>query len=132
MLELTARHADAWNLAWFGLPDERLGRSAGRALDACARVGRDPSTLGITVGVTVRYPDHAVAAEGAEDDPPPKALVGTPEEIAEGLAAHAAEAPSTSSLPSTRARRRPSRCSPRQSSGSGGASRRPDGMNVPA
>jgi FMNH2-dependent dimethyl sulfone monooxygenase len=26
MLELTARHADAWNLAWFGLPDERLAR----------------------------------------------------------------------------------------------------------
>ncbi len=91
MLELTARHADAWNLAWFGLPDERLARVRGELMDACARVGRDPSTLGITVGVTVRYPDHAVAAEGAEDDPPPKALVGTPEEIAEGLAAYAAE-----------------------------------------
>ena len=91
MLELTARHADAWNLAWFGLPDERLARVRGELMDACARVGRDPSTLGITVGVTVRYPDHAVAAEDAEDDPPPKALVGTPEEIAEGLAAHAAE-----------------------------------------
>ena len=29
MLELTARHADAWNLAWFGLPDERLARIRG-------------------------------------------------------------------------------------------------------
>ena len=29
MLELAARHADAWNLAWFGLPDERLARVRG-------------------------------------------------------------------------------------------------------
>ena len=33
MLELTARHADAWNLAWFGLPDERLGARARRPGD---------------------------------------------------------------------------------------------------
>jgi alkanesulfonate monooxygenase SsuD/methylene tetrahydromethanopterin reductase-like flavin-dependent oxidoreductase (luciferase family) len=90
MLELTARHADAWNLAWFGLPDERLERVRGELMDACARVGRDPATLGITVGLTVRYPDQAAAA-GSEDETPSKALVGSPEEIAEGLAAHAAQ-----------------------------------------
>ena len=44
MLELTARHADAWNLAWFGLPDERLAGSAAELMAACARVGRDPAT----------------------------------------------------------------------------------------
>jgi len=54
MLELTARHADAWNLAWFGLPNERLARVRGELADACERVGRDPSTLAITVGVNVR------------------------------------------------------------------------------
>ena len=26
MLRLTARYADAWNTAWFGLPDELLHR----------------------------------------------------------------------------------------------------------
>jgi alkanesulfonate monooxygenase SsuD/methylene tetrahydromethanopterin reductase-like flavin-dependent oxidoreductase (luciferase family) len=90
MLELTARHADAWNLAWFGLPDERLARVRGELMDACARVGRDPRTLGITVGLTVRYPDQA-AGESGEEQPPQKALIGSAEEIADGLAAHAAQ-----------------------------------------
>jgi alkanesulfonate monooxygenase SsuD/methylene tetrahydromethanopterin reductase-like flavin-dependent oxidoreductase (luciferase family) len=87
MLELTARHADAWNLAWFGLPDERLARVRGELLEACRRVGRDPASLSTTVGVTVRYP---------ADGPPPAeaptapALTGAVEEIADGLAAHAA------------------------------------------
>jgi alkanesulfonate monooxygenase SsuD/methylene tetrahydromethanopterin reductase-like flavin-dependent oxidoreductase (luciferase family) len=87
MLELTARHADAWNLAWFGLPDERLERVRGELRDACARVGRDPASLSITVGITVRYPD---AAAPTADPPTQPALTGTPDEIAAGLAAHAA------------------------------------------
>ncbi|HEY6015066.1 MAG TPA: LLM class flavin-dependent oxidoreductase, partial [Candidatus Limnocylindrales bacterium] len=87
LLELTARHADAWNLAWFGRPDERLARVRGELLAACARVGRDPATLSMTVGVTVRYP-----TEGPPPAEPPTApaLAGTPEKIADGLAAHAA------------------------------------------
>lgn len=84
MLELTARHADAWNLAWFGLPNERLARVRGELADACRRVGRDPATLSVTVGVNVRYPD--LAAPG--DDGP--ALSGDADEMAAGLAAHAA------------------------------------------
>lgn len=84
MLELTARHADAWNLAWFGLPNERLARVRGELADACRRVGRDPATLAITVGVNVRYPDLAAPSE---DGP---ALSGGADEIAAGLAAHAA------------------------------------------
>lgn len=84
MLELTARHADAWNLAWFGLPNERLARVRGELADACRRVGRDPASLSITVGVNVRFPD--LAAPG--DDGP--ALSGDADEIAAGLAAHAA------------------------------------------
>jgi alkanesulfonate monooxygenase SsuD/methylene tetrahydromethanopterin reductase-like flavin-dependent oxidoreductase (luciferase family) len=89
MLELTARHADAWNLAWFGLPDEPLARVRGELMDACRRVGRDPATLGITVGVTVRYPasgEPGTAEVGASSP----GLHGTPDEIADGLAAHAA------------------------------------------
>jgi alkanesulfonate monooxygenase SsuD/methylene tetrahydromethanopterin reductase-like flavin-dependent oxidoreductase (luciferase family) len=82
MLELVARHADAWNLAWFGLPDERLARVRGELVDACRRVGRDPATLAITVGVNVRYPDLATASD---EDP---ALSGDADAIAAGLAAH--------------------------------------------
>lgn len=86
MLELTARHADAWNLAWFGLPDERLARVHGELLDACRQVGRDPASLSITVGITVRFPE--IGPQPAEPTSP--ALTGTSDEIAAGLAAHAA------------------------------------------
>ena len=84
MLELTARHADAWNLAWFGLPDERLARVRGELEEACRRVGRDPASLAVTVGVNVRYPDLGPPS----DDGP--ALSSDAGAIAEGLAAHAA------------------------------------------
>jgi len=85
MFELTARHADAWNMAWFGLPDERLATGRRELAEACERVGRDPSTLTITVGLEVRYPDLG-AGEAAV---PGRAMEGGPEAIAEGLAAHA-------------------------------------------
>lgn len=83
MLELTARHADAWNLAWFGLPNERLARARGELAEACRRVGRDPVSLSITVGVNVRYVD---LADPGDDGP---ALSGDADEVAAGLAAHA-------------------------------------------
>ena len=92
MLELTARHADAWNLAWFGAPDERWA-GARRDLDAaCVAVGRDPSSLERTVGLNVRYPDllparAATADDGSVQEP---ALVGDAE-VAAGLAAYADE-----------------------------------------
>jgi alkanesulfonate monooxygenase SsuD/methylene tetrahydromethanopterin reductase-like flavin-dependent oxidoreductase (luciferase family) len=86
MLELTARHADAWNLAWFGLPDERLARVRGELLAACERVGRDPATLEVTVGISVRY---GAAIERAAAAATPRAgLSGTPRAIADGLRAH--------------------------------------------
>lgn len=88
MLELTARHADAWNLAWFGRPDERLARVRADLAAACASVGRDPATLAITVGINVRYPDLAtdafpVGTGGA-------ALTGSADAVAVGLAEHEA------------------------------------------
>jgi alkanesulfonate monooxygenase SsuD/methylene tetrahydromethanopterin reductase-like flavin-dependent oxidoreductase (luciferase family) len=86
MLGLTARHADAWNMAWFGLPDERLANLRGELREACARVGRDPATLTDTVGVIVGYPDAAWPSF----EPTTPSLSGTPAEIADGLAAHAA------------------------------------------
>lgn len=89
MLELTARHADAWNLAWFGLPDERLARVRAELVEACERVGRDRATLGITVGVTIRYPTATTARAEPAAPPTSPALTGSPAEVAAGLAAHA-------------------------------------------
>ena len=53
MLRLTARHADAWQTAWFGRPDDRYRQRHGELLAACAAEGRDPATLQVTVGVEV-------------------------------------------------------------------------------
>jgi alkanesulfonate monooxygenase SsuD/methylene tetrahydromethanopterin reductase-like flavin-dependent oxidoreductase (luciferase family) len=87
MLELTARHADAWNIAWFGAPDERWRGARANLEAACTAVGRDPGSLERTVGVTVRYPDLLEGAGEPGDGP---ALVGDAE-IAAGLAAYAEE-----------------------------------------
>ena len=87
MLELTARHADAWNLAWFGAPDERWAAAREDLAAACSAVGRDPATLERTVGVTVRYPDLIVATTGELAE---RALIGD-DAIAAGLAAYADE-----------------------------------------
>ena len=45
MLRLTARYADAWQTAWFGLPDGRFAQRHEDLLAACAAEGRDPGTL---------------------------------------------------------------------------------------
>jgi FMNH2-dependent dimethyl sulfone monooxygenase len=90
MLDLTARHADAWNAAWFGLPDERLAGRRRDLADACERVGRDPATVSITVGLIVRYPE-ATGAAAATEDPASPGLSGSPAAIAAGLRAHAVE-----------------------------------------
>jgi len=51
MLRLTARYADAWNTAWFGLPDERLGQRLANMHAALQAESRDPATLRRTVGM---------------------------------------------------------------------------------
>jgi alkanesulfonate monooxygenase SsuD/methylene tetrahydromethanopterin reductase-like flavin-dependent oxidoreductase (luciferase family) len=50
-LRLTARHADAWNTAWYRLPDDRLRRQLASFDEALAAEGRDPSTIRRTVGI---------------------------------------------------------------------------------
>jgi len=64
MLRLAATHADAWNTAWFGAPDERLAARRADLETACEAVGRDPATIAVTVGIVVRYPDLLDAAHG--------------------------------------------------------------------
>ena len=67
MLDLTARHADAWNAAWFGMPDER-SRAGGRprAMPASAWVATRRRWRSRSAS-TVRYPDRCRSpAEHAE------------------------------------------------------------------
>ena len=53
MLRLTARHADAWNTAWFGVPDERWQSRLADLRAACDAEGRDPASLEVTVGLSL-------------------------------------------------------------------------------
>jgi alkanesulfonate monooxygenase SsuD/methylene tetrahydromethanopterin reductase-like flavin-dependent oxidoreductase (luciferase family) len=59
MLRLTARYADAWNTAWFGLPDQRLRQRLAGMHAALQAEGRDPATLRRTVGMDVQDPELA-------------------------------------------------------------------------
>ena len=80
MLRLTARHADAWNTAWFGRPDDRLRRRLTNLEEALAAEERDATTLRRTVGMEVQDPD--AAASGGSDDVP---FRGSVSELAEAL-----------------------------------------------
>lgn len=53
MLRLAARHADSWNAAWFGLPNERFHQRRAELVAACEAEGRDPATLELTAGLTI-------------------------------------------------------------------------------
>jgi probable F420-dependent oxidoreductase len=84
MLRLTARFGDLWNTAWLGRPDPLAERRA--SLDAaCHEVGRDPATLGVTVGVGVAYGSGDEEQQAIKAG---KALGGSPEEVAQGLLAY--------------------------------------------
>ena len=57
MLRLTARFADAWNTAWFGMPNHVL-RTRLADMDAALEAERrDSATLRRTVGIDAREPD---------------------------------------------------------------------------
>jgi alkanesulfonate monooxygenase SsuD/methylene tetrahydromethanopterin reductase-like flavin-dependent oxidoreductase (luciferase family) len=89
MLDLTAAHADAWNIAWFGLPDQKLDDARADLEAACARVGRDPATIEITVGVEIRFPGLATSPpEGSGLSATP--LEGEPDAIAAAFRTYAA------------------------------------------
>lgn len=63
MLGLTARHADAWNTAWFHKVDERLQTRLDNMDAALRAAGRDRSQLEVTVGVIVEDAEEAAAAD---------------------------------------------------------------------
>ena len=96
MLRLAATHADLWN-GWLvhtrSHPDQVPPLRA--AVDAaCAEIGRDPATLGRTVGILVdqREPGERAGFERSPLAPSgPEPLVGTPAELADALRRFAAE-----------------------------------------
>jgi FMNH2-dependent dimethyl sulfone monooxygenase len=82
MLRLAAEHADAWNTAWYGAPDEYVGARFAAFADALAAAGRDPQEVARTVGVRVAGP----SAAPADDDEP--LFVGSVDELARALDAY--------------------------------------------
>lgn len=65
MLRLTARYADAWNTAWFGLPDKWLGQRLAGMRAALQAESRDPATLRRTVGMDCELTDPGQAGGGS-------------------------------------------------------------------
>ncbi len=58
MLRLTARHADAWNTAWYGAPSDALRAKLAEMDAALEAEGRDPAGLRRTVGMSVVDPER--------------------------------------------------------------------------
>ncbi len=86
MLQLTARYADSWNTAWLGLPSGLAERRT-KLEAACVAEGRDPSSLAVTVGVSLQYHDPASPPE--QVPPADKVISGNADELAAGLRAYA-------------------------------------------
>jgi alkanesulfonate monooxygenase SsuD/methylene tetrahydromethanopterin reductase-like flavin-dependent oxidoreductase (luciferase family) len=82
MLRLTVRYADAWNTAWFGLPDDLLHRRLAELNAALEAEGRDPATLRRTVGMEVWDPDTTGPGDLGE------AFGGSVDELARAIDAH--------------------------------------------
>jgi len=80
MLDLTARHADAWNTAWYGAPDERLTAQLEAFDAALANAGRSRADCQVTVGVNIRDDDQP-----APPEPDPRAIGGSIGELADVL-----------------------------------------------
>jgi probable F420-dependent oxidoreductase len=81
MLRLTAEHADLWNGGDYTQPDSFAALRADLA-EACRAQGRDPSAVGVTINLTVAFPDLAQPGAAPPED---GQLTGTAEEIATRL-----------------------------------------------
>ncbi|MEU4390722.1 LLM class flavin-dependent oxidoreductase [Kribbella sp. NPDC023855] len=75
MLDLTAKWADQWNTAWFGLPDEKLTDRL-----TAIRTAAGGNTLDLTVGITVTDPTQPAVA-----DPESPTISGSVEDLAQAF-----------------------------------------------
>ncbi len=80
MFAITARWADAWNGAWYGLPTDRLHGHLAALEEALAEAGRDRASVARTVGIIVRDPDQPPVP-----DPDERALTGSVDDLARAL-----------------------------------------------
>jgi probable F420-dependent oxidoreductase len=87
MLRLTARHADAWNTAWYGAPDGRLREQLATFRAAIEAEGRDPATLTLTVGMVVNDPAYGVPEEEDGED---SSFIGSVDELSRAIDEYAA------------------------------------------
>jgi probable F420-dependent oxidoreductase len=83
MLKLVAEHADQWNAAWFGHPDQadELRTRLVNLRSALDEAGRDPASLAITVGIFVAFDD--------DGDIPDRAIRGSVTDVGAALAGYA-------------------------------------------
>jgi alkanesulfonate monooxygenase SsuD/methylene tetrahydromethanopterin reductase-like flavin-dependent oxidoreductase (luciferase family) len=84
MLQLTATFADSWNTAWHGDVSTIAERRASLE-HACKEVGRDPSTLAVTAGLNVCFPELGEDPELGPD----KIIRGSAAQVAAGLKGYA-------------------------------------------
>ena len=89
MMQLVARHADQWNAAWYGMPEEatELAERIARQRAACEAEGRDPATLQLTAGIYVAFPHLLAGGDGEE--PPEEAIRGDVDHVAAAMAGYA-------------------------------------------
>jgi alkanesulfonate monooxygenase SsuD/methylene tetrahydromethanopterin reductase-like flavin-dependent oxidoreductase (luciferase family) len=93
MLRITMPHADAWN-TWFadtGNTPSGVGPLRDIVDEACRDVGRDPASVERTVAVQVRLTGGQGRFSGGYSAQSFEPLAGSPEEIADGLAAYTRE-----------------------------------------
>jgi len=64
MMKLTAQWADRYNTAWYGLPDEEFRGEMAKLRAACETLGRDPSEIEVSVGLTVLNDETAATRSG--------------------------------------------------------------------
>ncbi|GGY01134.1 LLM class flavin-dependent oxidoreductase [Streptomyces hiroshimensis] len=88
MTALAVRYADLWNSCWFGSPRGAVEVLA-KVRKSCLQEGRDPATLGITLGVNVDVRGGGEGGPGEEGPPGADILVGSPDAVARGLQQYA-------------------------------------------
>lgn len=87
MMCLTARYADQWTTDWLG-SESKVKDDIAKLHAACEEEGRDPSTITITGGATVAYPD--LGNLPAWMSTPDSYLTGDAESLAQQLVAYRA------------------------------------------